>query len=171
VGVGQPGVQRRQTDLGTVAEQKEYERDIEQCRVEGGPTRHQNGPHHGIEPLPDHRPRRHVDEDGAEQRKGDAHAAEDEIFPRRLERFVRAIDADHEHGRERREFDRHPHHADIVGDEREIHREHQHLVHRVVEAQHARSQAPDLEFMADIARAEHAGGEADESRQHDEDDC
>ena len=120
-------------------------------------------------PSPTTGPRRHVDEDGAEQRERDADAAEDEIFPRRLERLVGAVDADHEHGGERRKLDRHPHHADIVGDQREVHREHQHLVHRVIEAQECRRQPADLELVADIARAEHAGGEADEGGQHDED--
>ena len=32
--VGQPGVQRRQADLGAVAEQQEYESNIEERRVE-----------------------------------------------------------------------------------------------------------------------------------------
>ena len=83
--------------------------------------------------------RRHVDEDGAEQRERDADAAEDEIFPRRLERLMRAVDADHHHRGERRKLDRHPHHADIVGDEREVHGEHQHLIHGVIEAQERRA--------------------------------
>jgi hypothetical protein len=81
---------------------------------------------------------------------------------------VGTVDADHEHGGQRGELDRHPHHADIVGDEREVHREHQHLIHGVVEAQEARGQSPDLELVADIGGAEHAGGEADERGQHDE---
>ena len=168
VGVGQPGMQRRQPDLGAVAEQQEHEGDVEQRRIEGVGARDQHGPHHGVEALADHRPRRHVDQDGAEQRERDADAAEDEVLPRRLERLVGAVDADHQHGGERRELDRHPHHADIVGDEREVHREHQHLVHRVIEAQERRGQPADLELVADIARAEHAGGEADERGQHDE---
>ena len=80
-----------------------------------------------------------------------------------------AVDADHQHGGERRELDRHPHQADIVGDQREVHREHQHLIHRVIEAQVGRRQPAGLQLVADIARAEHAGGEADEGGQHDED--
>jgi hypothetical protein len=42
------------------------------------------------------------------------------------------------HGGQRRKLDRHPHQADIVGDERKIHREHQHLIHGVVETQKGR---------------------------------
>ena len=37
VGIGQPGVQRRQADLGAVAEQQEDEGDVEQRRVEAAP--------------------------------------------------------------------------------------------------------------------------------------
>src|SRR5713226_9114031 len=66
------------------------------------------------------------------------------------------------------ELDRHPHHANVVSDEREIHREHQQLIHRVVEAQKSGREPPDIELMADITRAEYAGGETDERGQHDE---
>ena len=85
-----------------------------------------------------------------------------------FERLVRAVDADHEHGGQRRELDRHPHQADIVGEERQVHREHQHLVHRVIEAHERRRQPAGFELVADVARAEHAGGEADEGGEHDE---
>src|SRR5262249_43327410 len=64
--------------------------------------------------------------------------------------------------------DCHPHHTDVVGKEREIHCEHQQLIHRVVEAQEPRRKPADLELVADIARAEYAGCEADERGQHDE---
>ena len=131
--------------------------------------RDQVGPHHGFEALADDRLRRQIDEDGAEQRERNADAAEDEIFPRGLERLVRPVNADHHHRGERGELDRHPHHADIVGHERQVHGEHQHLVHGVVEAQDAGSEVSGLELVADIVRAEHAGGEADKGREHDED--
>ena len=111
-----------------------------------------------------------IDEDRAEQRERDADAAEDEIFPRRLERLVGAVDADHQHGGERRQLDRHPHQADIVGEQREIHGEHQHLIHRVIEAQEGGVSRPVSSSCADVAGAEHAGGEADEGGEHDEDD-
>ena len=104
-------------------------------------------------PFAEHRPRRHVDEDGAEQRQRDADAAENEIFPRRLDRLGRAVDADHRHRGQRRHLDRHPHQADVVGDQREIHREQQRLIHRVIEAQMGRRQPPDLQLVGDVARA------------------
>ena len=40
---------------------------------------------------------RQIDQDGAEQGQRDADAAQDEVFPGRLDRRVRAIDADHQH--------------------------------------------------------------------------
>ena len=120
--IGQPGMQRRQPDLGAVAEQQEDESKIEQRRIEAAGAAHEHRPFHGVEALADDRPRRHVDENGAEQSERDADAAENEIFPRRFERLVGAVDADHEDRGQRRQFDRHPHQADIVGDERQIHR-------------------------------------------------
>ena len=168
VRVGQPGMQRREADLGAVAEQQKDEGDIEQRRVEGAGAADEHGPHHGVETFADDRPRRHVDQDGAEQSERDADAAENEILPRRFERLVGAVNADHQHRGQGGELDRHPHQADIVGDERKIHREHQHLIHGVIEAHEGRRQPADFELMADIARAEDAGGEADERREHDE---
>src|SRR4029077_6078454 len=165
----QPCVQRCEADLGAVAEQQEHEGDVEQRRIEGARTLDQHGPDHRVEALADDRPRRHVDEDGAEQRERDADAAEDEVFPRRLQRLVGAVDADHQHRRQRRELDRDPHQADVVGDERKVHREHQGLIHRVIEAQIGPRQAPGLQLMADVACREHGRGEAHGRRQHDED--
>jgi hydrogenase-4 component F len=114
--VGQPGMQRRQADLGTVTEQQENEGDVEQSRIELGRARHQHGPYHGVEAFADYRPRRHVDQNGAKQCQRNADAAENEIFPGCLQRFMGAINADHQHGGECGEFDRHPHQADIIGD-------------------------------------------------------
>jgi hypothetical protein len=138
-------------------------------RIEARGLRHQHRPNHGGDALPDHGPRRHVNEDRAEQRQRDADAAEDEILPRRLERFVRAVDADHEHGGQRRDLDRDPHQADIVGHQRKVHGEHQHLIHGVVESHVSRFQPADLDLVRDIARAERAGREAHESGEDDED--
>ncbi len=166
--VGQPGVQRRQADFGAVAEQQEHESDIEQGGIELRRFGHQHGPHHGVQTFADHRTRRHVDQDGAEQRQRDADAAENEIFPGRFQRLVCAINADHQNGGERRDLDRHPHQADIVGDQRQAQGEHQCLIHGVIEAHESRRQPADLDLVADVARAEHGCGEADESREHDE---
>src|SRR5205807_1991956 len=74
----------------------------------------------------------------------------------------RAVEADHHHRGESGELDRHPHEPDVVGDEREVHGEHQELIHRVIEAQVARLEPAGLELVRDIAGAEEAGGEADQ---------
>ena len=84
--------------------------------------------------------------------------------------FVRAVDADHQHRRQGRELDRHPHQADVVGDHGEVHRKQEELIHRVIEAQMGRRQPSGFDLMRDVGGAEHAGGEADEGVEHDEDD-
>ena len=135
MGVGQPGVQRREADLGPVAEKQEYEGDIEQGRVELVGMFDQQRPHHAVLAFAHDRTRRHVDEDGAEQGKRNSDAAENEVFPRGFERRVGAVNADHQHGGQRGDLDRDPHQADIVRHESEVHAEHHGLIHGVVEAQ------------------------------------
>ena len=81
-----------------------------------------------------------------------------------------AVDADHQHGGQRRQFDRHPHQADVVGQQRQVHGEHQRLIHRVIEAQIARRQPAGLQFVGDVAGAEDAGGEADEGVENDQEE-
>ncbi len=163
-------MERREPDFGAVAQKQEYEGEVEERRIEAARLLHQRRPHHRVDAFADDRLRGGIDEDGAEERQRDADRAEDEIFPRRFERRMRAIDADHHDGRKRRDLDRNPHQADIVGDEREVHREHQRLVHGVVETQMRRRQPADLHLVRDVACAEHAGREADEGGEHDEDD-
>ncbi len=133
--VGQPRVHRRESDLGAIAEQQEDEGDVQQGRVEVVRSGDQNGPDHRVDALADHGTRGEIDQDGAEQRERYADAAEDEVFPGGLDRFVRAIDADHHHCGECGQFDRDPHQADIVGEQRQVHAEQHELVHRMVEAQ------------------------------------
>jgi hypothetical protein len=83
---------------------------------------------------------------------------------------VRAIDADHQHRGQRRNFDRDPHQADVVRHEGEVHAEHHGLVHGVVEAEIDWRQSSGIEFVRNVACAEDAGGEAHEGVEHDEDD-
>src|SRR6185437_3074778 len=52
----------------------------------------------------------------------------------------------------------------------QVHAKHHDLEHRVVTSQVGEVQFPRLQLMADIARAEDAGGEADQGIEHDEDD-
>jgi hypothetical protein len=120
--------------------------------------------------LADDRPRRHVDQDGAEQSERDPDAAEYKILPRRFQCGVGAIDPDHQNRGQGRDFDRDPHQADIVRHEGEVHAEHHGLVHGVVETQIGRRQPAGLEFVGNVARAEDAGRETHEGIEHDEDD-
>src|SRR6266436_1820816 len=163
-------MQRRQPDLCAVAEKQEDEGDIEKRRVEIPGTFDQERPDHGVLAFAHHRTRRHIDQDRAEQRERYSDAAENKIFPRRFESGVGAIDADHQHRGQGRDFHRHPHQTDIVRYEGEVHAEHHGLIHGVVETQVDRRQPAGLEFVRDIARAEDAGREANESVEHDEDD-
>ena len=140
--IGQPGVQRREANLGAVTKQKENEGEVEKRRVEGRNMLDQDGPDHAVLALADDGTRGHIDEDRAKQRKSDADAAQDEIFPGGLDRLLRAVDANHDHRGERRHLDRDPHQADVVGDQSEIHRKQQHLIHRMVESQMHRRKPP-----------------------------
>ncbi len=79
-----------------------------------------------------------------------------------------AIDSDHQYGCERSELDGHPHQADIVCDQPEVHRKHQGLIHGVVKAQMIGREPADFQFVSDVAGAEYAGREGNEGRQHDE---
>ena len=168
MGVRQPGMQRGEADLGAVAQQQEDEGEVEQAGIEGGSPRHQDAPRHRVHAFADHRARRHVDEDRAEQRQRDADAAEDEVFPGGLERLRRAVDADHQHGGQRRDLDRDPHQPDVVRHQSEVHGEHQDLIHGVVEAQVDRREPARLDLVADVARAEHSSRERDEGVERDE---
>ena len=47
MGIGQPRVQRRQTDFGAVADQQEDEGEVQQRRIERAACVHQHGPRHG----------------------------------------------------------------------------------------------------------------------------
>ena len=170
MGVRQPRVQRRQPDLGAVAEQEEDEGEIEQRRIERPGVGNQRRPCHGVDALTDSGSCRQIDEDGAEQSQRDADAAENEILPRRFQGLRGAVDPDHEHGGQRRQFDRHPHQADVVGQERQVHGEHQRLVHRVIEAQIARCETAGLQLVGDIAGAEGARGESHEGVENDEEE-
>ena len=168
--VGQPGMQRREADLRSVAEKQEYEGDIEQGRVEFRRMLDQERPDHAVLAFAHDRTRRHVDQDRSEQGECNADAAQDEILPRRFESGVCAIDADHQHGGQRGDFDRDPHQPDIVRHESEVHAEHHGLIHGVVETQVDRRQTAAIQFVRDVARAEDAGCEAYEGVENDEDD-
>ena len=82
-----------------------------------------------------------VEQDGSEERLGDADAAEDEVFPGGFEAGAGAVERDQQDGGERGGFHGDPEQAHVVGEQREEHGEHEELVHGVVEAQAARREA------------------------------
>ena len=116
MGIGQPGMQRRQPDLGAVADQQEDEGEVEDRRIHARGGRLQQAPGHRRHALAQRRLAGEVDQDGAEEGERYADAGQDEVFPRRLDRLRRAIEPDHDHGDQRRQLQPDPHHADIVGD-------------------------------------------------------
>ena len=83
--IRQPGVQRRQADLGAVSQQEEDEGGVEKRRIEARDPVHQQRPHHGVDTAAHHRLRREIDQDGAEQGERDADAGQDEVLPGRLD--------------------------------------------------------------------------------------
>src|SRR5262245_27709030 len=80
------------------------------------------------------------------------------------------VDADHEDGGQSGYLDGHPHQADIVRKQSEVHCEQQHLIHCVVETKMGRRQPAGRKLMTDIAGAEQTRGEADEGIERHEDD-
>jgi hypothetical protein len=91
MGIGQPGMKRRNADLGAVADQQEHEGERQQLGIEQRGGLDQQVPRHRRQAVADHVLRHQIDEDGAEKGEPDADAAENEVFPRRLDRLGRAI--------------------------------------------------------------------------------
>ena len=123
VGVGQPGVQRRQAHLGAVADQQEHEgglaataaaasaasaiRSVERASSADSAVRAR---------------RRHRQEEVAQQRQGDAHRADQQVLPGRLQRAVVAVEVDQRRRGQRRRLDRHPQQAQVLADGHQGHR-------------------------------------------------
>ena len=97
-------------------------------------------------------------------------AAQDEILPGRLDAGRRAIQAHQQHRGQSRRFHRHPQNADVVGQQRQQHGEHEHLIHAVIEPQAARRQLAARLFDAHVDAAEQRGGKADECGQRNQED-
>ena len=138
VGIRQPGMQRRQPDLGAIADQQKDEGEIQDRRIHAASSSLQKAPGHRRHALAQSWLTREIDQDGAEEGKRYAHARQDEVFPRRLDRLRRAIEPNHHHRDQGRQLQAHPHQTDIVGDESEVHRTHHRLEHGMVESQRGR---------------------------------
>ncbi len=117
VGVGQPGVQRRQSHLGSVTDQEEEERRLEPERIQAAGVGHQVVDRQ-MDRRPAGRPRRDGDEEIAQQRQGDAHRTDQQVFPRRFQRTVMAMKVDQRGAGQGGGFDAHPHQAQVAADGR-----------------------------------------------------
>ncbi len=166
--IRQPRVEWCKPDLGAISQEEKDKGNVQKRRIEIPGASNQVRPRHGLDTLADDLLSGEVNEDGSEQRQGDADAAQDEILPRGFEGLVRPIDPDHQNGAQGSHLDRHPKQADAVRDEREIHREHHALIHAMIESEIDGRQAPILELMPDIARTEDACRKTDEGVEDDE---
>ena len=117
VGVGQPGVERRQADLGAVARQREDERQPQQARVQLRRDRDEARPVQRVGAVAQDAHGRGVGEQRREQREADADRAQDQVLPGRLDRVGRAVDADQQGRDDGRGLDGDPQQAQVV-DER-----------------------------------------------------
>ena len=79
-----------------------------------------------------------------------------------------AVDADQQHGGQRRRLHRHPQDAHVVGRQRQQHREAEQLVHAVIEAQPRRRQLAVVALDAHVRAREERRGQADERGQRDQ---
>ena len=163
VRIGQPVVQRREPDFGPVPDQQKYERQtqhrgFELCLHDVEMRPQQSADALGAEDFF----RGEVQQDRAEQRLRNAHAAENEVFPARLQTGGRAIQGHEQHGRQRRGFHCHPHQPEVVGRQRDQHGRHEELVHAVVQAQLRRADAAVLGLDTHVRTREKRRGQADE---------
>ena len=170
VRVGQPVVQRHETDLGPVSDQQEHEGDRQHRRLELALDVVELGPQQRAAAGAQQLLGREVEQDRAEQRLGDADAAENEVLPRRLEARRRAVERHQQHGRERRRLHRDPEDPHVVRQQRHQHRAIEELVHAVVEPEPARGEAPVLLLDPHVGARKDRRGEPDERSERDQED-
>ena len=92
--VRQPVVQRRESHLGAISDQQKHERQAQHRRLELALDLIEMRPEQRAHALgAQHFLSREIQQDRAEQRLRDAHAAQDEVLPARLEARRRAIQA------------------------------------------------------------------------------
>src|ERR1700751_1060212 len=135
--IGEPVVQRHEPDLGAVAHEQENKRERKNRWLELALDTVELGPQERAAFHAEYFLRGEVEKDRSEERLRDAHAAEDEIFPRRLQARWRAVERYEEHGGERGRLKRDPEDPHVVGEKREQHREIEQLIHAVIEPEPA----------------------------------
>ena len=165
VRVRQPVVQGDQANLGAIADQQEDEGDGQHRRFQAAGGLVQHRPGEGVVRIRDHTFGGEVQQHGAEQRLGNADAAENEIFPRRLDGLGGAVQGHQQHGGEGGAFHGHPQDADVVGGECRHHGEHEALKHGVVQTHPCPAEMTYVDLMLHVGAREDGGGEADEGGQ------
>ena len=133
VGVRQPRVHRHEADLGADADEQEHE----------GPPHHLRVERRG--PLPERAERERAVERQAgadagvgeqqqpEQAHADAERAEQQVLPGRLDGAVLLVERDERRRRQRRRLERDPEDAEMVGGDRDEHRQHEQRQEAVVD--------------------------------------
>ena len=122
MGIGQPGVHGGQAGLRAVADEKKDEGQLNDRRMQVGSGGHQNRPVQGRFLPAGDADEIEIAEGRAAEGQRDAHRADQDVLPRRLDGGLRHVERD-EHGRRnRRGFDRDPHEPDVVTHDREEHR-------------------------------------------------
>jgi hypothetical protein len=114
-----PGVHRREPHLGPVAHEEDDEGGVQPRKRQGRRVAHQVVDHQRrIAPSVQRRVR---EQQRPEQGEGDPDTADEEIFPGRLERALVAIEVKQRRRDERVRLQRHPHEAEVVGQDDESH--------------------------------------------------
>ena len=139
VRIRQPVVQRREPDLRPVADERKTNARPSTVGSSCPFTAFRCVHSSAVTPFgAEHLLGGEVQEDRAEERLGDADAAQDEVLPAGLQARRRPVQRHQQHGREGCRLHRDPQKPHVVGRERDQHRRHEELIHAVVEAQSRR---------------------------------
>ncbi len=166
MGVRQPVVQRNQADLGAVADHQKDECQPQHGGLQLAAHLGKVRPEERLAADAEHPFRRKIEEHRAEERLGDADAAEDEVLPGCLDGGRCPVERDQEHGREGRQLHGYPEHAEIVGQKGQQHGEDEQLVHGMVEAHLPWPYPAVFPFHPHVPAAEDGGGHGNEGGEH-----
>src|SRR5204862_1509440 len=126
---------RRKTRFGTVSDQDEYERQLHNARIQSARNGDQRSPTETNLTLLGNGSVVH--ENRSHKSECDSDRGQDQVLVCRLKSGAVLMKVYQEYGRERRAFDRHPHHAEIVRCYGEKHREDEKL-EQGIEQSHSR---------------------------------
>ena len=122
MGIGQPRVERDQPCLGAIPEQQQAGGQAGDGGVEPGGVRQQHLDVQGVAAGGAGMEAGEVEEHGPQERQGDTDRADDDVLPGGLECGAGPAVADQERGGHSGCLDGHPHHSDVVGQDRACHR-------------------------------------------------